>query len=101
MVATTGQLADNHDVLSLLVHDSHVEGKLSVVKKNAQLENMDDVTKLVHDLEHQLTNIYEKLQNTMEKLQGQEDLIEGRVNELETNIKAGLNKDMNKKMEDR
>jgi len=101
VTATTGQLADNHDILSFVVHDSHVEGKLNIVKQNAKLDSMDDVTKLVHDLEHQLTNIYEKLQNTIEKLSKQEDLIEARVKELEKEMKESVTKDMSKRMEDR
>lgn len=58
---TTGQLADNHDVLSLLVHDSHSEGKVFAVQQHEENESVDELQKIVHDLEHQLTAMSEKV----------------------------------------
>ncbi len=97
LTGTTGALADNHDVLSLAVHDSHSEGKVYAVQHHEESQNVDELSRLVHDLEHQLTSITEKLSNTLMKLQGQEDKIEERVKALED----ALGKSMADKMEKR
>ena len=99
---TTGQLADNHDILSLQVHDSHSEGKVAAVRQHVLLnEGADELTKIVHDLEHQLTSIVEKLENTISKLQKQEGVLEDRINELEKDMKKSLGKEFMAKMEQR
>ena len=95
---TTGQLADNHDVLSLLVHDSHSEGKVFSVQQHEENESVDELQKIVHDLEHKLTSITEKLQNTIEKLQQQESLVEDRVKVLEGTLLDGVNSKMEKRI---
>ena len=53
---------------------------------------------LVHDLEHQLTSIYEKLQNTIQKLQKQEDMIEDRVKLLESTVLTGVESKMERRI---
>jgi len=99
---TTGQLADNHDILSLQVHDSHSEGKIAAVRQHVLLnEGSDEITKVVHDLEHQLTSIVEKLENTISKLQKQEAAVEQRVIDLEKTMKETLGKEFMQKMEAR
>ena len=89
--------ADNHDVISLQVHDSHTEGKVAAVQLHQKAKGVDDLTLLVMDLEHQLTSVTEKLVNTIGKLQKQEDLVSERVAELQ----KAMSLDFMKKVESR
>lgn len=95
---TTGQLADNHDVISFQVHDNHSEGKVAAVQQHEELQNADELQRLVLDLEHQLESITEKIQNTIAKLQGQEAKVEDRVKVLEESLMDGLQSKLEKRI---
>ncbi|GMH90093.1 hypothetical protein TrVE_jg2740 [Triparma verrucosa] len=95
---TTGQLADNHDIISLQVHSSHSEAKVASVEQHESFESADDLQVLVHDLEHQLTSIVEKLENTIGKLQNQEDMLEDRVKLLESTVLTGVESKMERRI---
>eukprot|EP00518_Triparma_eleuthera_P016576 CAMPEP_0197547178 /NCGR_PEP_ID=MMETSP1320-20131121/1581_1 /TAXON_ID=91990 /ORGANISM="Bolidomonas sp., Strain RCC2347" /LENGTH=411 /DNA_ID=CAMNT_0043106895 /DNA_START=158 /DNA_END=1393 /DNA_ORIENTATION=+ len=98
ITGTTGALADNHDIIALQVHTSHSEAKVHAVEQHETYQSADELQVLVHDLEHQLTSIYEKLQNTISKLQKQEDMIEDRVKLLESTVLTGVESKMERRI---
>uniref|UniRef100_I2CP59 Lectin, mannose-binding 2 n=1 Tax=Nannochloropsis gaditana (strain CCMP526) TaxID=1093141 RepID=I2CP59_NANGC len=107
LTGTTGQLADNHDVISLHTFndlDVHPEADdlivtpkfgrgvdLSVEERLDRVEDM--MSQILHLLdemqahnEHQLVAIQDHIANTIRKLQSQEDVSEARIVALEQEL---------------
>uniref|UniRef100_K3W778 L-type lectin-like domain-containing protein n=1 Tax=Globisporangium ultimum (strain ATCC 200006 / CBS 805.95 / DAOM BR144) TaxID=431595 RepID=K3W778_GLOUD len=104
ITASTGGLADNHDVIALKVYDdvgdmAHEEVDQKV--KNATLHDLDEslttgdneaklrhlkrkYEQLIEDFEHQFTALKESTENTIKKLREQEAEDTKRIAELET-----------------
>ena len=82
------------------MHSSHSEAKVASVEQHESFNSADDLQVLVHDLEHQLTSIYEKLENTIGKLQKQEDMLEDRVKLLESTVLTGVESKVSDKVQE-
>jgi lectin, mannose-binding 2 len=119
ITASTGQLADNHDVLSLVTfsdiqkHEQYIE---QIALKPAferglgfnmeRFERMEDkiselqetIDFLHHKLEHELAAIEDHMKITTGKLQAQEAISEGRIDELEKKIKNSISSDVSGKL---
>lgn len=119
ITASTGQLADNHDVLSLVTfsdankHDHYIE---QIALKPAferglgfnmeRFERLEDkvsemqetIDYLHHKLEHELASIEDHIKITTTKLQAQEAISEGRIDELEHKIKGSISQDVSGKL---
>jgi len=104
--ATTGALADNHDVLSLQSYTDVKVLEADESKEKAALVNPDDhaedridqlldhFTKLLttvetldHHVEHQLTAVDDHIKNLLHKISEREDKSEGRIAQLESIVK--------------
>jgi mannose-binding lectin 2 len=117
--ASTGQLADNHDVLSLVTfsdigaheHALAVQaatpafsrGQGVTEERFERLEDMvatllDKLEFLEHHVEHELAAVDDHTKVTVEKLKARESTSEGRLDELEKKIKDSLGKDVTGKI---
>lgn len=112
LTATTGQLADNHDIIALMVSDDPNERyefkapekqeirsgneevdkaiKTAVAQEKEELQ--ERINFLHHHFEHQLTAMHGQVGATLRKLQEQEERSMERISRIE--------RDMKKKMED-
>eukprot|EP00601_Ochromonadales_sp_CCMP2298_P032910 CAMPEP_0173357114 /NCGR_PEP_ID=MMETSP1144-20121109/18690_1 /TAXON_ID=483371 /ORGANISM="non described non described, Strain CCMP2298" /LENGTH=395 /DNA_ID=CAMNT_0014305997 /DNA_START=66 /DNA_END=1254 /DNA_ORIENTATION=- len=72
--ATTGALADNHDIISLKASDE-------VNKALEQLQTLD------HHLEHELAAVQDHIKNLLGKMAAREDRAEDRIADLEGMVK--------------
>lgn len=100
ILAKTGDLADNHDVVSLLVHDSHKEGVLSARAQIDDLAKIDDMTKYIHQLEHKLDLIFEHIDHAMKTMRSQEEALTLKVMALESNADSISKKNAMQKIEE-
>ena len=121
ITSSTGQLADNHDVLGLqtfsdaAAHDQHLDlteslpafgrGQGVSEERFARLE--DKVSELIekmeylqHHMEHELAAVEDHNKVTISKLQAQEAISEGRIDELERNIKHSVSADVHGRISD-
>jgi len=104
--ATTGALADNHDILSLQSYSDLRVLEADESKEKVALVSRDDTadaridkllehfTKLLttvetldHHIEHQLTSVDDHIKNLLNKITEREDKSEGRIAELESIVK--------------
>ena len=112
MTATTGQLADNHDVISLGVIEgngvtqdhaetedapamiSTGEPRLDTAAQTAAAREAAKVKKelldLHHELEHSLDKVTDGLKHTIKKLTEAEKKVEERVDQLEARLRGSL-----------
>jgi mannose-binding lectin 2 len=110
LTATTGDLADNHDVVSLQVIEGNGVAKDPSAVDDApamistgqpRFDNAArsaaaseaskvkaEMMELHHELEHHMDRIYDGLQNTIKKLNEAEKKVEARVAELEARVTA-------------
>jgi mannose-binding lectin 2 len=120
ITASTGQLADNHDVLSLVTYgdiDAHNK-QLVIAKENPEhrawlssevpavgeerfqrLENkvselLEKLDFLQHHVEHELAAVEDHNKITIGKLQSQEAISEGRIEELEKKLSDSIGSDL-------
>jgi mannose-binding lectin 2 len=126
VTASTGQLADNHDVLSLVTYaDIEAHGReLVLAKENpshrswlagseempvvgeARFKRLEDkVSELLekldflqHHLEHELASVEDHNKVTISKLQSQEAVSEGRITELEQRLSESIGTDLHGRM---
>lgn len=116
--ATTGQLADNHDIISLSVYSDH-----EVMEKEAaspktyfdEAPNLDNdermkrlenavnalISKLEyfdHHIEHELASITDDIDNMINKLQKREGDTEAKVENLEDIVKREVEGTLDKRM---
>eukprot|EP01013_Petalomonas_cantuscygni_P017166 TRINITY_DN3428_c0_g1_i1.p1 TRINITY_DN3428_c0_g1~~TRINITY_DN3428_c0_g1_i1.p1 ORF type:complete len:459 (-),score=102.91 TRINITY_DN3428_c0_g1_i1:407-1708(-) len=96
-LATTGQLADNHDVLALGVYDSVDEATQVCAVAPRRPEGLD---RAMAELEHRLTGIIEAVQNTVGKLRKQEDEAEGRIQILEEKAETAATTALERRLAD-
>jgi len=121
VTASTGQLADNHDIISLKTAEGDEfspEKTISeqppaymstgtplvdkAIRNAAEREGKRLEGKLetmTHDIEHHLHALYEKLENTVAKLKKQESLVEDRLKELEDKVAARLQGQLDSKVD--
>jgi mannose-binding lectin 2 len=110
VTASTGQLADNHDVLGLEVYsdsDAHLEAEAAPEAKyfepgdgvsperferiEAQLDALiAKLEHLQHHLEHEMVAVDDHVRATIDKLQKQEDGAEARIEALEKKVVSGV-----------
>jgi mannose-binding lectin 2 len=117
--ASTGQLADNHDVLSLVTYSDIGAHEHALAVKAAtpafargygmseeRFERLEDTVAtlldklefLEHHLEHELAAVDDHTKVTVEKLKARESTSEGRLDDLEKKIKESLGKDVTSKI---
>ena len=117
LTASTGQLADNHDVLRLVLtrpeqaaaHEAAEQrekavpsvvaaaasGQANLPELVAKVKTLEDkIEHLSHHLDHQLAAINDGLRATIKKLQGQEDKSADRIAQLEERLGVELNERM-------
>jgi hypothetical protein len=105
LTATTGQLADNHDILYLKTSSDAAKIDEEEAKQPFQLEESmsveakferltDVVNKLIdahetldHHVEHQLASVVDHIKNLLSKLEKREDTSENRLQNLENMVK--------------
>ena len=112
LTATTGELADNHDVLSLQVfsdsgasrlHEATTKevahfdsgAGLSVEERLSRLEAavdglMKQFEKFDHEVEHSLVSVDDHIRHVVGKIEGRESASEGRISEIERKISKDL-----------
>jgi len=113
ITGTTGQLADNHDVVSLLVSDEADDAVLSAATPfhldflnqntssqdvEARLGNLEKlltvtlakIATLEHNLDHRFTGLDDHITVSTKKLADQEGNLEARVNALEKKLLANV-----------
>jgi len=113
ITASTGALADNHDVLGLTVYgssedqiSSQLDSQTAHNSKSAhQKFGGDHLAMLKHEvgdlqleLEHKLTAVNDGLQHSFKKLQKQEAELEQRLETLEQRLHDMLNQNMERRM---
>ena len=118
VTATTGQLADNHDIISLAVYTDHeiMEKEVSSPKtyfdeapnldneeRMKRLENAVNalISKLEyfdHHIEHELASITDDIDNMIHKLQKREGDTEAKVENLEEIVKKEVEGTLDKRM---
>ena len=108
VTSTTGQLADNHDLLSFLVspvadtilpEDPSTDVPADLTTGNPQIDAVvaatvakevkkvtDKLQHLHHHLEHQLSSVHDSLKHNVKKLQEQETDNVNRIEELESRL---------------
>ena len=121
ITASTGQLADNHDIISFSLspeHEAVVEHDPAAVKpvqyttgmpqldealrssvKRETAEMYSELKQFQHNLEHHLDSLYDGLRHTVKKLQEQEAAAEERIAALEQRIQSKVARDMDSKLE--
>lgn len=114
MTATTGQLADNHDIISLqvlegngVVADAAKEAsenapamistgqpRFDVAAQTAATREAGivkaEMLELHHELEHHMDKIYDELKHTVKRLQEAEAKVEERVREIELKLSSSV-----------
>lgn len=120
VTASTGGLADNHDVIELSVYDQvddekHVEHDQVVKVKTEKRQDVsvmdgDDLDrlkqlqlqfeKMQEDFDHQFSALKETTANTIQKLRLQEDEDERRIIELEMMVNGKVHEKMSTKMDE-
>jgi mannose-binding lectin 2 len=111
ITASTGQLADNHDLLSLEVFDdqfTHLEAEVAQAQPRyfqpgegittdrfARIESQLDalvaqLEHLQHQLEHEMVAVDDHVRVTLEKLSRQEDISMGRIDALEAKVVSNV-----------
>ena len=88
--ASTGALADNHDVLSFAVYDSDDEKLAERAERSSGASHAPPLTDFKHHVEHQFAAVYDHVEATKLKLQEQEGAAERRIGELEAKLSAEL-----------
>jgi len=117
--ASTGQLADNHDVLELVTfdnaaeHDEHEALQLSTPKftrgegmTEDRFHRLEDVLNsllqklevLEHHVEHELVAVEDHIKVAVGKIQAQEAISEGRIDELEKKVVDNVRGDLNQRI---
>lgn len=123
VTASTGQLADNHDLVSIITLEgdgSDAEatyGKMlpaqvstgtqivdtairsAVTREGQRLETRLD--SMTHEMEHHLHAVYERLENTVGKLKKQEQDLENRLRELEDKVAERVAGQVESKVDER
>eukprot|EP01034_Spumella_vulgaris_P031490 gene31490-38894_t len=120
LTATTGQLADNHDVISLKTYTDavmleNVEQEESQ-KRHFQLDvgqsfdiqmqsveaSVNDLLKkfetLDHHIEHEFASVADNIKNLIGKLEKREDKSESRIENLEGLIKQSVDSTLDKRL---
>jgi mannose-binding lectin 2 len=110
ITASTGQLADNHDVLGLITHSDEaglaMEEEFSASKKKFALDQdvsteenvkhiantineiMSSIDLLHHHLEHELAEVDDHIKTMITKLEAKGEKSEGRLDNLEEMVSA-------------
>lgn len=111
ITASTGQLADNHDLIGLEVYGdkvTHLEAEATQAQQRyfepgegitadrfARIETQLDalvaqLEHLQHHLEHEIVAVDDHVRVTLEKLSRQEDTSEGRIDSLEAKVVSNV-----------
>lgn len=105
VTAATGQLADNHDVLSLAVRRGAVraapapaaaraDAPVTAARFGAVERRLDDLVgrleHLQHHLEHEMVSVDDHVRVTLDKLARQEEQSEGRIDALEARVVSSV-----------
>mmetsp|Transcript_44902 Transcript_44902/g.123052 ORF Transcript_44902/g.123052 Transcript_44902/m.123052 type:complete len:368 (-) Transcript_44902:860-1963(-) len=122
VTASTGQLADNHDVISLTTFSDLVKHEQSeaLVLSTPSFEKGDGISQerferiedtmskildkleyLEHHTEHELMAVEDHIKVSTSKLQAQEAISEGRIDELETKVVSNINGGIEKRRKSR
>jgi mannose-binding lectin 2 len=115
VTASTGALADNHDVIGMSVYSSS-DDEEAIMKDSETVWNSkpayekhggdevatlrDNMDKFKLDLEHQLTSVNDGLKHSFKKLQKQEDDMEKRLEILEQKFKDMVAEQVSNKISD-
>eukprot|EP01006_Ploeotia_vitrea_P049292 TRINITY_DN67325_c7_g2_i1.p1 TRINITY_DN67325_c7_g2~~TRINITY_DN67325_c7_g2_i1.p1 ORF type:complete len:256 (+),score=40.23 TRINITY_DN67325_c7_g2_i1:588-1355(+) len=99
LTATTGALADNHDVLSLKTFDNALEATL-LAHSQTDTRRTSELQKLQHHMEYQITAVSDALKANLRKLAEQEDQAEARVEKLENKLTDQLISNIAERIED-
>jgi mannose-binding lectin 2 len=115
VTASTGQLADNHDVLSIVSFSDIARHETFLEQTDAapaferglgfnkeRFERLEDKVSelqekldfLHHKMEHELASIEDHIKVTTSKLSAQEAISEGRIDEIEKSIKSSITNDV-------
>lgn len=119
VTASTGQLADNHDILSLGVYSDEkqmeIDEEAEANKKqfvlpssspSLQIRALEDSINLMlgerevleHHIEHELAAVNDHIDTLIAKLEKREDKSEGRIADLETMISSSVEESLNERM---
>jgi len=118
ITATTGQLADNHDIISLSTYsntevmEKEVSSPKTYFEEAPNLENDERMKRLEnavnaliakleyfdHHIEHELASITDDIDNMINKLQKREDNTEEKVENLEDMVKREVEGTLEKRM---
>eukprot|EP01138_Halocafeteria_seosinensis_P012719 gb/GECG01012995.1/.p1 GENE.gb/GECG01012995.1/~~gb/GECG01012995.1/.p1 ORF type:complete len:441 (+),score=63.45 gb/GECG01012995.1/:1-1323(+) len=121
LTATTGQLADNHDILALMVsNDPNERYQFSRPEKVDVKSGNDDVDKAIttaveqekaellerieflhHNFEHQLTSMHGEVRATLRKLQEQEERSMKRIDKIEKDLNQRMDNKLEESVEER
>jgi mannose-binding lectin 2 len=96
--ASTGGVADNHDVISMSAFT--LAGEATTSPNIAGTDGEDGISQLKHHLEHELIHLKESLGNTIGKLQKAEKESEVRIEVLEASLKEKVLEETNAKLMD-
>ena len=119
--ASTGQLADNHDILSketekedteffarLLAENNIQKESLSETEKTLlrvieklEVQQESDVLKLKREVEHTLVAVDDSLNNMIKKLKNRGDVSDNRIAELEVSLKNKIQNSLSEDIERR
>jgi mannose-binding lectin 2 len=97
--ASTGGVADNHDVISMTTYTLAEEAASSQTIPSPGSDE-DGISQLKHHLEHELIHLKESLGNTIGKLQQAEKEAEVRIEVLEQSLKERVLEETNAKLMD-
>ena len=99
--ATTGHLADNHDVLALEVYGSIEDAKEADKTRKEEEKKVSEgeedpaaMNKRIHELEHELERLAEKTENTLKKIEKHEEKLDSRLGDLEYSIENSIKADV-------
>ena len=119
VTASTGQLADNHDVLALAVRTdgapaapaadapaaaaaAAADAPVTAARLGAVEGRLDDLVRrlehLQHHLEHEMVSVDDHVRVTLDKLARQEEQSEGRIDALEQRVVSNVEESLAKRV---
>jgi len=108
VTASTGQLADNHDVLALAVRTDGApaapaaDAPVTAARLGAVEGRLDDLVRrlehLQHHLEHEMVSVDDHVRVTLDKLARQEEQSEGRIDALEQRVVSNVEESLAKRV---